>query len=352
MTAGVPATTHRATSVAKRDADQSHPPGGSGAHDARSDRAGAVSSGSERPDVASGSANGADSGSDSFHVGTRERPLVADGPAGPLWTPALPDASGAAGAAPHRAGHAAARPSQPTASPAQPAASERAPDPRAQRAALSTAQATKKLSKKCQKLVKTKRPSRLSKTDKKRRVKCLAQRRSLMEPSNVATPEPSSPTTGVTAPEPAIKGPAPATPTPTPTPVPGQAPTPTPTPSPSGIDPSTVPCALGVTALDVDPLKPFKMSRGVACVDEQGELAIEMVNSDRQMHNLGIRTPNQPDSLVPLLLSVPMGERDSVTANLAPGTYEIVCMVSGHGNMTVTLTVLSKADFIAQGFAG
>ena len=285
-----------------------------------------------------------------FDVGSRAKPLVAEGPSGPLWKPTAPRKPGTS-----MPGMAAQAPRAGASDAAAPAATT--DDATATRAVLTTTQATRRLSRRCQRLIKAKRVSKLSKADRKRRATCIAKRRAIVEASKPKSE--GAPSTGVGSPAAPIQGPVPtATPAApiagTPTPAPGTQPgTPTPTPGPSGPDPATVQCnAVGLKARDVDPLKPFAMTRGVACTSSTGTVNFELQNGDRQFHNLGVQLPGQANSLVSILDAVPAGDTLNANVKLNPGTYEIVCMVPGHGAMTVQITILTKADYIAQGYAG
>ncbi|MDO9356624.1 MAG: hypothetical protein Q7T55_23195 [Solirubrobacteraceae bacterium] len=216
----------------------------------------------------------------------------------------------------------------------------------ARRSGLTTAQATKALSKRCQKLVKSK-ATRLTKADRKRRTACLAERKRRIEASKKApatptpTPAPGA-TPGISAPPAPVQGPAPTTEppaaTPTPTPMPG-APEPTPTPAPSG----PVYGAVGVTA--TEGAEPFRLSRSSTTADI---VNFELVNTDSQPHDLYIapadengeisgpptkiigRTPGQMQN---------KPTRASVDMKLAPGRYRLICTVPGHGKMEVGFTV-------------
>ena len=307
----------------------------------------------------------------SFDVGTPKRPLVARGPSGPLWK-ATPPRSGTHGrgrldsASASRAPAAFARLISVRQVPDGAGPEDlrqgrgRQPSIATRAAVLTTAQATGRLGARCRRLLKVRRPSTLSRIDRKRRTACIAERRALVaaskqDPTQAPPTSVQAPSAPIQGPQPPRTGPTPtltATPTTTPGAV-GAPPTPTPTPTPAGPDPSTVQCgAVGLTALDVDPLKPFAMSRAVACTSASGVVNFELRNTDSQVHNLGVQLPGRPSTLVPVLTNVPQRTSQYANVALSPGTYEVVCMIVGHGVMTVRLTVLSKEDYIAQGYAG
>lgn len=200
-------------------------------------------------------------------------------------------------------------------------------EPVAQRAELTVEQATAKLSRRCRKLVKAKRPSRLSKSDRRRRAACLEQRRQLIADSKTqpGTPAP--------------------TPTPTPAPVPTAAPTTpgsaTPTPTPA---PSTSPCAgknpcygaVGVTAIDSGTKLYFTLTRGSVMADR---VSFEFSNTDSQSHNLFIEEKGKPETQQPIVADLAMKSSKRVDMALAPGTYTLKCTIPGHESMVVDFTV-------------
>lgn len=280
--------------------------------------------------------------STAFTVGSAERPLVADGPEGPLWAATEPRPVG-------RTAHGtfaeqivaeqidAEQIDADQLSSGNPSAAPDAGE-RAVRASLSTQQATRQLSKRCQRLLKAKRPSKLSKADRKRRARCLSQRRALIAESKA--PDAS---TGVTAPAPATPGPAPATGT-TPGTAPASTPAPTPTPTPGTAPAGPVYAAVGVTAIDGDVL--FQLTRAVATADI---VNFELTNTDRQVHNLWIRATGKPETAKVIVADLEPAatgaapSRANKNMTLAPGEYELVCVVAGHGPMTVPFTVVAPA---------
>jgi hypothetical protein len=216
----------------------------------------------------------------------------------------------------------------PAVAPADDAVAERA-------AVLTTAQATKKLSAKCRKLLKVKRPSKLSKADRKRRTACLAQRKRLIaeskrKPTSTPTPTPAPGAAPTATPAPAAG----------PTPAPTSAPTPTPTPA-AGACANKNPCyaAVGVQAIDSDVA--FGLSRSTVQADI---VNFQLENKDRQTHNLYIAPANASGDIVGPIEKIvgdlaAGGVSEGVNVTLAPGRYKLICIVSGHGPMTVSFTV-------------
>lgn len=269
-----------------------------------------------------------------FEIGTDDRPIVAKGPQGPLWQPTAP-------AQPGRASHgtfaelavdeAIARLRD-----EQPAASSGTADPAATRAVLTTAQATKKLSKKCQRLLKAKK-SRLRKADRKRRTACLAQRRKLVAASATpSSPTPSSPPALIQGPKPTATAPAsPETATPT-TP---HAPAPTTPTSTTPTTPEKVYAAAGLRPTDSDPAK-WILTRGSATADI---VNFELDNTDRQVHNLWIAPGNAAGdvtgALVEVISDLEPGDRKAVDVALKPGIYLLMCTIPNHEAMKVKFTV-------------
>lgn len=211
---------------------------------------------------------------------------------------------------------------------------------------LSKRQATRKLSKRCRKLLRVKRPSKLSRTAKRKRSACRRQRDRLIRRSaRGAQPAPEA--TGVPAPPlPSVAGPAP-------TAAPPGAATPTPTPDVGSApgaqtnaercadgDPATV-CfaAAGVTAIDGD--VPFTLTRGDVTADV---VSFELVNTDRQAHNLWI-APASADGAeitgtpVEIFATLEPGGRAAREVTLRPGVYQLICTVPGHGPMATRFIV-------------
>lgn len=238
-------------------------------------------------------------------VGTPQVPLVLRQDAGAL---ALGDA-----------------PPQPVAVAARAAAGT---EPVAIRSQLTTAQATAKLSRRCRKLLKAKRPSRLSASDRRRRSSCLRQRRALIAASQAPADEPT-PTT------PTSTTPAATTPTAgTPTPTPVTTPTPAATPAPCA-----APCvrAIGVQALD-DATRGFIFTLTRATV-EADRVSFQFENKDAQDHNLFVQPKGRPELAEPVSTRLAPGGRVTKELDLAPGTYTLRCVILGHESMTVDITV-------------
>lgn len=198
-------------------------------------------------------------------------------------------------------------------------------EPVAARSELTTAQATAKLSRRCRTLLKAKRPSRLSKSDRRKRSACLRQRRALIAQSATPTPAPTTPATPT---------PTPAATTPAPTPTPGAGlPTPTPTPAPCAS-----PCvrALGVTAKDQGGRFIFTLTRATV---EADRVSFQFENKDAQDHNLFVQPKDRPDLAQPVSTLLAPGGRATKELDLAPGTYTLRCLIEGHETMTVDITV-------------
>lgn len=226
---------------------------------------------------------------------------------------------------------------------------------------LTTAQATKKLSKKCQRLVKVTKPARLSKADRKARTQCLEQRRKIIAASK------QKPTTGSTTPtagsttSPGTGGstspstgdddtpkpgatptptPKPGT-TPTPTPRPTAAPTSTPTPAPDCTSPGTG--TVFVTAISEDMTFDASM-----CGIKAGAITFSFNSSDQlEEHSLvlsdGTNAQGQPTGTIRPISGEIDGGGGPVTKTLtlSAGTYFLVCTVQGHGAMTRKFTVFA-----------
>lgn len=275
-----------------------------------------------------------------FEVGTAERPLVARGPHGPLWKPTPP-------AAPGRSSHgtfaklSVAAELDALRAEKSGAPRESAAEPVAERAAvLTTAQATKKLSRKCQRLLKAKK-SRLGKADRKRRTACLDRRRKL-----IAASAPTSPTsTGAPAPPSApIQGPNPTTAPPATAPTTPAPTTPAPT-TPASTTPAEPPAkkyqAVGIEPTDSDPAV-WKLTRGVAVADI---VNVELSNTDSQVHDLWIAPGNAAGQVTDesakqkLIGYLEPGDRKSVDIALKPGIYIFICSIPGHETMKVKFIV-------------
>lgn len=208
-----------------------------------------------------------------------------------------------------------------------------APEQVGARQELSVADATAKLSRRCRKLVKAKRPSRLSAADRRRRTACLKQRRALIAASRTA---PAATTPSATTPA----ATTPPTPTPLATPlIPGATPAPTPTPDASSPCAGKIPCfaAAGVTARDVNGVFVFTLTRGTVMADR---VSFEFANADAQDHNLWIKPKGSPDS-ASTLIAGDLAPNGRVVKELAltPGTYVLRCRIAGHESMTVDFVV-------------
>jgi hypothetical protein len=270
-----------------------------------------------------------------FEVGSPQHPLVTRGPDGPLWASTRQNAPGSTSHGTFAAQTVARQLDALRAARTPSAADDEALV--ATRSVLTTAQATKKLSKSCQRLLK-KRKSKLGKSDRKKRTKCLEQRRRLV----AASKKPASSTPGVTAPAPTTPGPTPTPTTPAPT-------TPAPT-TPTGTTPgATEPAgpvygAVGVTAIDGN--EKFKLTRGIVSADI---VNFELSNSDRQNHNLWIvardASGNPVGTPVVIYGSAAAGSTQSdANLTLAPGDYTLYCTVAGHGPMAVKFVVTKPAS--------
>ncbi len=280
--------------------------------------------------VASGAA--ADHKGMAFEVGTASSPIVTRGARGPLWEASEPTAPGSTKHGTY-AEQTVARQLAQLREPAE--AGDTTDEPMAERAAvLTTAEATKRLSKRCQRLIK-RRKSTLGKTDRKRRSACLAQRRKL-----VAASKAPSTTPGVAAPSAPIQGPTPTAAPPTATEP--AAPTPT-TPAPTTPQVQTKQyAAAGVVA--TDGLDPFRLTRASATADV---VNFELDNTDRQLHDLYIAPASSTGEVtgapVKVIGRIEGGTRESADVELAPGRYKLLCTVDGHGPMAVDFTVYAPA---------
>ncbi len=69
-----------------------------------------------------------------------------------------------------------------------------------------------------------------------------------------------------------------------------------------------------------------------------GEVTISLVNNSSLPHDLRLVDAENIDA--GLVLNVQgRSDVDSNTYPLAPGTYQVICTIAGHGNMKATLTV-------------
>lgn len=255
-----------------------------------------------------------------FVVGTPERPIITRGPRGPLWT--LKAGSAMQGVVPVAT---------------------------ASRTVLTTSQATKKLSKSCQKLL-GKSTKKMSKSDKKKRAKCAEQRAKLIKDSK-KKPSTSTPTTGggtTTPSNPGTSTPGspsnPGTGTPTTTPTPGATPapgqTPTPTPAPAACVPSGQDITVTATAIE----EPLLITRGCA---NAGNITFTLTTTDATgaAHNLylvpagGDRTKSSTTIISAPVLASGQTSRTK-TVSIAAGSYTLYCSYPGHEAMVVPFTVL------------
>lgn len=278
-----------------------------------------------------------------FVVADPTNPRIARGPRGPLWASYVPRSIGQTAMGQTFAQRYLAT---------QLAARDGAGDPVAARAALTTAQATKKLTKKCQRLVKAKKPSRLSKADRKARTKCLEQRRKLIADSKKkpdttpGTTTPTSPTspTGPSSPTSPTAPSAPATPSPT-TPAPTTPTTPAP---PTACTTPGEGTTLAVTAFDEG--AQFELS---SCGLKAGKITFAFDNTDgSEDHNLVIadgyneitdagQTSSTPTGLRGAVNAVHPGKSATVAVTLAAGDYWLICTVPGHVAMAIKFRVFA-----------
>lgn len=277
-----------------------------------------------------------------FEVGSPQRPTIERGPRGPLWKPSRPSTPG-------RSAHGTfaeisvarqleALRAEKTGRSDDAVAAIRAAAANTDTAGpLTTAAATKQLSKKCQRLLKAK-PRKLRKADRKRRDACAAQRRKLIEASK---------STGVTAPAPVVAGPRPTTPPPadaaptTSAPTTGSpADTPTTTTPPVPTAREKVYEAVGVRPTDTDPAK-WTLTRSSAIADV---VNFELVNVDSQVHDLKI-APVDANGAYDVAAAVTVigyldpGKRKAVDVALQPGVYMLLCSIPAHGEMRAKFTV-------------
>lgn len=217
----------------------------------------------------------------------------------------------------------------------------------ATRHALTTAQATKKLTKKCQKLVKitkSRQIAKLKKADKKARTKCLEQRRKLIadakNPPQTPAPTPTTPAPGSPTPAP----PAPANPTPAPT-----TPNPTPTTPTTPTNPGecTTPGSGTVVVTAVDEGQRYDVNM---CGIKAGtKVPFKLVHADEsgEPHDLTVASAFTPGTDKPSGTiaggtgkTITSGSVD-FTADLTPGTWYLICSWPGHGSMRVEFKVFA-----------
>lgn len=278
-----------------------------------------------------------------WQVSSPSDPRVAKGPRGPLWAPYTPVAVGES-AMGGTLGEAFVARQLEKAREGRSAA--------ATRSALTTAQATKRLSKKCQKLVKitkAKQVAKLKKADRKARTKCLEQRRKIISDSK-KKPETKP---GTTTPTPGSSTPTPGTPTPdnptstTPSNNPNPNPT-TPNPTtPTNPNPNecTTPGTGTVVVTAVDEGRKFDVNM---CGIKAGtNIPFRLVYADEsgEPHDLTVSsayTPGteKPDGTIAGSSggTITSGSED-FTATLTPGTWYLICSWPGHGAMRFTFKV-------------
>ncbi len=277
-------------------------------------------------------------------VADPKRPRLASGPRGPLWSTFVPRPVGTTAMGLTFAQRTLVM---------QASSARTGADRPATRAALTTAQATKKLTKRCQRLVKitkAKDLKKLKKADRKARTRCLEQRRKLIadskkqpatppggaSPTAPSTPDPSSPTSP--------SRPAPNTP-PAPTPT---TPAPTTPAAPTGCTTPGVGDTLAVTAVD-DGAR-FEVS---SCGLKAGTIKFAFDTTDAaEEHNLVVtdgfnevtdegRTSSTPSGTMyanaGTLLPGQPGRTTSATLNA--GDYWLICTVAGHVAMAMRFKV-------------
>jgi plastocyanin len=69
-----------------------------------------------------------------------------------------------------------------------------------------------------------------------------------------------------------------------------------------------------------------------------GKVKLSAKNDSSLPHNLHLIDSNSTDVGVSLAISN-RGDIDTKSVTLAPGNYQVICTVAGHGNMKATLTV-------------
>ncbi|MBO9532983.1 MAG: hypothetical protein J7513_08425 [Solirubrobacteraceae bacterium] len=206
---------------------------------------------------------------------------------------------------------------------------------------ITTREATTQLSKRCRTLIKAKR-SRLTTTEKHKRLGCVRERRAIVQRSIAEA----------TGQLPATADLPTGSPTPTPapgsTPAPGASPTPMPTatPAPRGACasvPNAVYAAVGVDAFDDGTHLYFQLTRGSVTADC---VSFELRNHDSQAHNLYVQEKGRPSTAKPVIANLAPGAGGTVTRataelKLDPGTYTLRCVIPGHEAMTVDFTVVA-----------
>ena len=285
-----------------------------------------------------------------FVIADPKNPRIARGPSGPLWSAHRLRAVGTTAMGMTFAQRDLAV-----------LAFKNAVDPVATPSALTTAQATKKLTKKCQKLVKitkAKDLKKLKKADKKARTRCLEQRRKIIADSkkkpdtNTGAGSPGTTTPGTTTPgttTPTNPNPTPNNPTPT-TPTNPSPTTPT-NPAPTGCTTAGTGSTLYVTAIGEG--DQFELS---ACGLKAGALKFVLASEDQsEEHNLivadgyneitsGGQTTSTPKGTQWVTIPVihPGGSaKESTPKTMPAGDYWLICIVEGHVGMATKFKVFA-----------
>lgn len=279
-----------------------------------------------------------------WQISSPSNPRVAKGPRGPLWRQYTPVRAGFSPMGGTLAARYVSR---------QLEAARETADARGSKSALTTAQATKKLTKKCQRLVKitkSKDVARLRKADRKARTKCLEQRRKIIADSkkkpDAQAPTPASPTPSTPAPA----NPTPAGPTPAPNPpaAPNPAPTtPTSPTSPATPGECTTPGSGTVVVTAVDEGQRYDVNM---CGIKAGtKVPFKLVYNDEsgEPHDLTISSAFTPGTDKPSGTiggstgkTITSGSAE-FTADLTPGTWYLICSYPGHGSMRVEFKVFA-----------
>src|SRR4051812_18228010 len=79
-------------------------------------------------------------------------------------------------------------------------------------------------------------------------------------------------------------------------------------------------------------------SKTYSATPVDGKVEIAAKNNSSLPHNLHIIDSNSVDVGLSLAMSN-KGDVKTGSAALAPGTYQVICTIAGHGNMKSTLTV-------------
>ncbi|MEO6123167.1 MAG: hypothetical protein ABIR32_05615 [Ilumatobacteraceae bacterium] len=104
-----------------------------------------------------------------------------------------------------------------------------------------------------------------------------------------------------------------------------------------GSDSAKPAASIPVGALEIDAGPGLKWGQSQYTA-QAGEVTVAMVNRDSQLHSLVIVDGNKKTQ-GPELEVGKGGDVDTGTFTLAPGEYQILCLVPGHNNMKATLTV-------------